>query len=168
MRVCHGDLWAGARDALRRAWNGVWVDERKSGPMTVGPQSVVLVAPRRPLMVSPPPRPVWDDRGWTARVHGQGRIYEGQYRVLVNTTGKQEPRRFTGRIFEPPSSEVMVAYIADPPAELRRHPKGACFQLVQTPWFRLHWVRPAATVDDAILYIEGILAEALQEPRKSA
>lgn len=161
-----------ASDAFRRVWHSVSsssatkpTSSRWSGarPITVGPHRVVLVTPKAPITVAPPSRPVWDDRGWTVRAHRDGRVYEGRYHALVNGAMRTpELRGFAGFISEPSYPGAMTVYIADPPGELRAHPKGPCFQLTQPPWFRLHWVRPAGTVDDAILYVERILAEALQ------
>ena len=51
--------------------------------------------------------------------------------------------------------------IADPPAEVKKHRHGACLQLVEAPWFLLHWNRPPHTLDDGLLYMERMLDESL-------
>lgn len=133
------------------------------GPMMVGPTHLeaLVIAPERPLTIQPPQRGAWDDRGWVVRVENGQRIYEGMYQVAVRSSG--QCRRFRGTVVA--NNKKIVAYLADPPNELRRHPKHPCFQLTKPPWFRLHWHRPARNVDEAILYIERVLDEAINGRR---
>ncbi len=71
----------------------------------------------------------------------------------------REQLRFEGRILE--AAHRVTPYIANPPVEIKRHPKGPCFRVSQAPWFQIHWRRAAANVDDALLYVERILDEAI-------
>ena len=116
-------------------------------PAVVGPADIMSVAPL--------PRAAWDERGWTPTERSTATFYEGNYIVKRHGT----PCRFRGRIVVQGTS--VMAYIADPPSAIRRHPKGPCFQLSNPPWFRVHWHRPATNVDDALLYVEQVLDEAL-------
>lgn len=147
----HMQLWLGNQDSAQI--KTIAPPGTLSRLVTIGPNPAVIVAP--------PPRSVWDERGWGVRRDPAGRVYEGRYRVKCGRSGTAQRREFSGWILEPPPPGVIAAYVANPPAELRKHPKGACFQLAQPPWFRVHWTRPAQTVDDAVLYIERVLAEAL-------
>lgn len=115
-----------------------------------------VIGPARPVTIGPRPRGVWEEQGWTRSRNDGTWVYEGYYRVR-DRHGRQ--RRFPGRVIVRPGE--VRPYIADPPPELRTHPKGPCFMLVRAPWFRLHWHRPAGNADEAILYIEKVLVEAL-------
>lgn len=122
----------------------------------------VVVAPLSSLTVEAPQRAAWDDRGWLKKQAENGQvIYEGHYQVVDRRSG--QTRRFRGVIVV--NRGEVVPYIADPPAELRRHPKNPCFQLFRPPWFKLHWQRAARNVDDAILYIQRVLDEAINGRR---
>jgi len=127
--------------------------------LVVGPSAepTVIIGLSKPLIVEPPPRGAWDDRGWTMHSENSHKVYEGFYQVTNRRTG--QPRRFRGRVVA--NHREVVPYIADPPAEIRRHPKGPCFKPVNAPWFRVDWHRPAQNADDAILYVEKVLDEAL-------
>jgi hypothetical protein len=126
----------------------------------VGPVTVVIQR-MTPVAVEAPPRPVWDDRGWEATTRGDERVYSGWYRVTNRRRG--QPLQFEGRITQ--RGNVVTPYIADPPPDIRRHPKGPCFTVTQAPWFQIHWRRPAANVDDALLYVERILDEVVNGRR---
>jgi hypothetical protein len=135
-----------------------------SEPLIVGPSAELrttdgsfLIIPEVPLHVAPPPRAAWDEQGWSERVENGQRIYEGAYRA---TSKHRSLESFSGRIVQHPNGSV-VPYIADPPYQIKRHPKGPCFMLTQAPWSRVHWHKPATNVDDALLYVERILNEAL-------
>lgn len=116
-----------------------------------------LIGPEVPIFVEPPARPAWDERGWKQSLESRQVVYDGQYQVRLR--GGQL-RRFQGRILV--NGNSVTAYIADPPPEVRRHPKGPCFQLSKAPWFRIHWWRAARNVDDALLYVERVLDEAFK------
>jgi hypothetical protein len=148
-----------AGDSLRRVV--VAASSRSARPSGLiverSQEPAVIVIPRRPILVGPLPRGVWEDRGWTARVERGRTIYEGFYRVGVGPS--RERRQFQGRILI--EARHVSAYIANPPVAIKRHIKGPCFTAVRAPWFLVHWHRPANNVDDALLYIERILDEAL-------
>ena len=130
--------------------------------VVIGPGSAtsdrILIAPRRmATIITPPPRAVWDEQGWVVREQDGKQIYEGNYRV----------RSSAGRLFTFPGRIVVrrnnvAAYVADPPSDIKHHPKGPCFQLTKSPWFKVHWHRAATNVDDALLYVQRILAEVIQ------
>lgn len=131
--------------------------------LVIGPSDVMLIGPTEgdgqhvvPLTIAPARRAAWDDRGWSEQVDGTRLVYEGAYQIRRRNG---QAVTFPGRIVVDGTS--VVPYIADPPPAIKRHPKGPCFQLSQAPWFRVHWRRPAHNVDDALLYVERILAEVL-------
>jgi hypothetical protein len=135
---------------------------RQVGPAVVtlptSPRIPILI-PRRTaaIQIAPAPRAAWDDRGWTEYTDGMRLVYDGHYRV----------RRRDGTIASFPGRIVVeggkaVPYIANPPAGIRRHSKGPCFQLTEAPWFKVHWRRAASNADDALLYVEKILSEVLK------
>jgi len=134
-----------------------------TGTFVIGPshEPPVLVAPPQALTVEPPQRAAWDDRGWVKKSENGQEIYEGNYQIADQRSGQM--RRFRGVIVV--NRGEVLPYIADPPAELRRHPKHPCFQLFRAPWFKMHWERAAGNVDDAILYIQRVLDEAINERR---
>ncbi len=132
-------------------------------PVVIGPSrdEPVVIGPAKSVTVEPPQRAAWDDRGWMKRRENGQEIYEGVYRVPDRRSG--QGRQFRGAVIV--QGGEVLPYIADPPPELRRHPKHPCFQLSQPPWFKLHWQRAAGNVDDAILYIERVLDEAINGRR---
>ncbi len=117
--------------------------------------SAIRVAPSRPTTVRPPNRGAWDERGWSRSADHRREVYEGTYQVGT--------RRFRGRVEQDVRGRQIVAYIHNPPAEIKRHRHGACFQQngIGTGWFRLHWRRSPRNVDEAILYMEQVLDESL-------
>ncbi len=167
-----------ARDHLRRQALVRWrTPGAKAGPPTVGPaqsepiiigqaesivigparEQILVIRPAETMVVGPPPRGAWDERGWQRRIEKGHQTYEGEYQVKNVHTGQIE--RFRGRVIAEP--KMAIAYIADPPPSIKRHPKGPCFMLLSAPWFRLNWAHPAKNVDDAILYVEKVLSEAI-------
>lgn len=120
-------------------------------------ESALVIGPSDVVRVEPPRRPAWDERGWRRRVLNGATAYEGEYRVR-RPDGSQ--LSFPGQIQM--SGRVPATYIADPPPELRRHRHGPCFQLAKAPWFRVHWHRAPRNVDDALLYVERVLDEAVR------
>ena len=127
--------------------------------MVIGPRPRVI-APAPPATIAPPPRFTWDEKRWR-RVDERGEVhYLGAYRVWDQN--QRTGREFEGRIVE--AASTIKAYVADPPPEIRTHPKGPCFQLVRSPWFRIHWHRNPGTVDEALLYVERVLGECLNQP----
>jgi hypothetical protein len=120
-----------------------------------GRRPELLVAPSAVVRVAPEPRAAWDERGWRRTREGAAELYVGNYVVRRG----RRPEAYRGHILV--AGGLVTPYIADPPAEIRSHRKGPCFQLSNPPWFRVHWQRPATNVDDALLYVERVLHEAL-------
>jgi hypothetical protein len=111
------------------------------------------IEPTIATIVEAPGRGAWDEKGWTR----QRNTYEGRYEVYERKSGRI--RRFNGRIVQ--LGEVAQTFIADPPPEIKRHPKGPCFQLYDGVMFKVEWHQPARNVDEAILYVERVLDESL-------
>ncbi len=122
---------------------------------------IISVQPSASVTVKPPQRGAWDERGWTRRTERGHEIYEGVYQVIHKRRG--ETRRFRGRVQVGGWGKNISIYIYDPPPEVKRHKHGPCFQLMRDGWFHLHWSRPARNVDDAILYMERVLDESLNQ-----
>ena len=129
------------------------------GPATtvVGPRPAVITPGAMTATIAPPPRFAWDEKRWRKIREGATTHYLGPYRVFHRRAGQW--REFDGRILEDVSG--IKAYVADPPKEIKLHPKGPCFQLVKAPWFRVHWRKQPPNIDGALLYVERILDEAL-------
>lgn len=127
--------------------------------MVIGPAAKITIAPSIAEIVQPPARGAWDENGWACQSSGRERIYQGYYRA--NDRHQHQTRKFHGRIIV--SGHEVIPFIADPPNQIKRHPKGPCFSFETSPWFRVHWHHPARNVDDAILYIEKILEEAIND-----
>jgi len=134
-------------------------------PVIVSPEEnhpVITIAPQVARVIEPEPRGAWDEFGWTVRRQGGVPIYEGEYRVR-DRLGHE--RRFTGRIEE--RQNESVAFIADPPDEIRNHRHHSCLQLYHLPdqgertWYLLHWRIPARDPDTALLYMEMMLDESI-------
>lgn len=103
-------------------------------------------------------RAAWDERNWLERHSGAQTIYEGDY-VVRDAAGAVH--RFPGRVEV--TGSAVNAYVANPPTGLRRHAKASCFQIVDGgPWYRCNWYIPARNQDDAILYVERVLSEAVR------
>ncbi len=132
-----------------------------SQPAIIQPEkkAQITIGPAKTVQIVPPPRSVWDERGWVLQNQNSSSLYSGQFRVIKRYS--RLPVYFAGRIQT--MGEDIKMYIANPPVEIRFHPKGPCFIPEKLPWFRLHWHHPAHTVDDAILYMERILAECIGE-----
>lgn len=118
---------------------------------------VTVVKPGIREVIHPPARQAWDEKRWT-RAENDGAVQlNGRYRVLDRRRGQW--REFKGCL-RMEEGEILT-YIADPPTEIKGHPHGACFQLVERPWFLVHWEKPPRTFDDGLLYIERVLSEAI-------
>jgi hypothetical protein len=127
------------------------------GPAPARPERIVIAPGTGTTTITPPARAAWDEQGWVMREQDGKVIYEGNYRVR---SGAGQLFTFPGRIVVRRNN--VAAYVADPPPGIKRHPKGPCFQLTKSPWFRVHWHRAATNVDDALLYVQRILAEVIQ------
>lgn len=117
----------------------------------IGPKALPVIEKAR--------RPAWDEKEWVRSQDGSRTVYTGRFRATHN--GRL--RLFEGRVVQGRSG--IEAYIADPPPEIRKHPKGPCFAMVQAPWFYVHWHVPPRDPDNAILYVETVLDESLRGHR---
>ena len=125
--------------------------------LVIGPSQTLTAPPRAALQVAPPRRAVWDEKGWSLDRSGRAAVYRGDFQVTERRSGQR--RRFHGRIDA--AHNEWVPYICEPPAGIRSHPKGPCFNLIDNGWYRIHWHRPPRNVDDAILYVERVLDEVI-------
>jgi hypothetical protein len=146
------------------------VTPRISNPIMVEPTNAIVISPGKresikispsiAVTVKPPDRGAWDERGWTKRNDSGTETFEGFYQL--NHKRRGEILRFRGRIqVSGWNGKSISIYILNPPAEVRSHKHGPCFQLIRDGWFNLHWSRPAKNVDDAILYMERVLDESI-------
>ena len=124
--------------------------------IVIGPQSQII-GPEPSVVIEAPPRFAWDEKKWDWQEINGRRQLVGQYRALHRRSGQW--REFDGRLDQ--TRRQIATYIADPPPEVRDHPHGRCLQLVEPGWFRLHWERNPNTFDDALLYMERLLDEAI-------
>jgi hypothetical protein len=97
---------------------------------------------------------------WEARQQPGSTVYEGFF-VARDRSGRIAVKA-PGRIVEWPALPTDV-YIQRPPAGIRNHRHGSCFQLIDpaTEWFKLHWEHPATDFESSVFHMEEILAEAL-------
>jgi hypothetical protein len=116
-----------------------------------------VVTPTARALVEKVLRPAWEEKGWATTQRDGRTVYQGFFEVVERRANRR--RRFSGVIAH--DSSGFTAYIADPPPEIRRHPKGGCFAMTQAPWFRVHWLKAPRDVDNAILYVETVLDESL-------
>jgi hypothetical protein len=132
-------------------------------PLIIGPsrKEAMVIGPAEVIAIEPPRRAAWDDRGWAKRTENGQETYTGMYQITDRRSGQR--RRFRGTIVV--HSGEVLPYIADPPPELRRHPKHSCFQLTEPPWFKVHWHHAARNPDEALLYLEKVLDEAINGRR---
>lgn len=146
---------------------GTWLVVPHGEAEVIGPDDSVIgpgeevIGPSTALTVEPPKRSVWDERGWHREVRGNQQVYTGPYRIT--DLARNEPLAYHGVIYV--KRREIVPCIAEPPAAIKRHPKGVCFTKMEKPWYRLHWRRAAKNVDEAILYMERVLDEAVNRRR---
>lgn len=134
--------------------------EGSDGTRAARAHGYIQIRPGTVARVAPPARAYWDERGWQRERSHAGVVYRGQY--FVTSVRTRQKRHFPGRI-EVTGRDVL-AYLQSPPDEIARHPKWICFRHVRRDEYRLHWHRPAEHPDEAILYIEQILSEAINRP----
>lgn len=128
-------------------------------PIVIGPaeRKPILIGPQDSLRIIPPRRGAWEEKGWRKHQRAGFEVYTGQFSARKNDRSVR--CRFPGRI-EIQRSGIAV-FVQDPPEGIRTHPKSACFAYLQDGWFQLHWHLSPKNVDDALLYMERILAESL-------
>jgi len=133
-----------------------WGADQVTGPrpQLIQPNSQII-GPKPSARVEAPARFAWDEKRWTLSTDGDDIQVTGRYRVLDRS--RNQWREFDGYLLQ--QAGVISAYIADPPVEIRSHRHGPCLQLVQSPWFRLHWHRQPKDLDGALLYMERMLDE---------
>lgn len=51
-------------------------------------------------------------------------------------------------------------YIRNPPSALQRHEHWQCFNYAGDGWFSVHFINPLDGLDDAILNVQRLIAEA--------
>jgi hypothetical protein len=109
-----------------------------------------------PLVVGPSAAPAW-----TVAQRGNSLVYCGYY-VVLSPEGQVLLRVF-GEVIARPGKPLDVL-IYDPPAGIRNHEHGSCFQLLlpRSAWFKLHWHEPPMRSGEAQAYVEGILAECVE------
>jgi hypothetical protein len=103
-----------------------------------------------PNLVKHTTRSIRQQRGWTAYANG----WHGPYATQYGTWHGEIEHR--GGILRP--------FIRHPPAQLRSHPKWACFhEDRRAGWWRIHLhTQPAdGSIDSVILYVERLITEAL-------
>lgn len=125
--------------------------------LQIGPSAPVVVGPTAVAVIQPPARFAWDEKGWTVGPDGDAALYVGNY--LVWNRDQNCWQSFAGRLIE--DADGIAAYVCDPPASIKRHSKGRCFQLTRAPWFRVHWHTPPENIDAALLYVEQLLDECI-------
>lgn len=140
----------------------VWGAGRVIGPRR--PQLIKpapqVIEPRPSLLVEAPARFAWDEKRWAKSTSADGAIeIRGMYHVYDRH--RRQWREFEGFLYQ--RGDQIAAYIADPPQEIKAHRHGPCLQLVQSPWFRLHWRRQPNSLDEALIYMERMLNESLNE-----
>lgn len=139
-------------------WTGKGAGQQKP---SAGPRRQVI-GPQPELTVAPPPRFAWDEKGWTRVLEGQNWRYSGHYRVY--DFRRRQWRTFQACIVA--GGGAITAFCADPPVEIRSHPKGPCFMLAKSPWFRIHWLRQPKSIDEVIIYVERLLDECINDWRR--
>jgi hypothetical protein len=127
----------------------------------VRPRPSVTIRPAPSTVIVPPPRFAWDEKGWRTVRERDEVHYVGNYRIWNRR--RRVWQHFDGRVVG--GGDGLRAYVSDPPTSIKYHRKGPCFQLTTPPWFRVHWQTRPNSVDAAILYIEEILTECINERR---
>ena len=130
-----------------------------SEPLVIGPSEIIQIGPSALIIVEPQEilieaveRGAWEEKNWVRN----GDQWTGEF--AIRARGRAW-RRFNGRIAM--ERGVAQPYIESPPKEIKKHPRGGCFHLLQGNWFIVNWHVPARDVDNAILYIEKVLDECL-------
>lgn len=124
----------------------------------IGPAPQVI-GPRPSTTVEAPARFAWDEKRWTRTVSSDAVEVRGHYRAYDRRLGRW--REFPGYLIERDGD--IAAYIDNPPGEVKKHRHGACLQLVDGSWFRLHWRRQPNNLDAALLYVERLLDESINQ-----
>lgn len=134
-------------------------------PIQIAPERrfAITIEHTPATVVETPNRPYWDEKGWTCVTENGRRQYLGVYRVLDRN--RRVELTFPGRVIE--ERDRVHAYISKPPAQCRQHAKWPCFSHQGEGIYRLEWYRAASNPDEAILYFERILDEAVNGSRRA-
>ena len=95
---------------------------------------------------------------WVTERRGSSTIHTGFFAVY--RIGGQPLLTVRGRVVEWQGLPTDV-YLYNPPTALRKHPHGACLQLLKPgdAWFKLHWQKPARDFGETCAYIQQLLHE---------
>jgi hypothetical protein len=99
--------------------------------------------------------PLWQKAGWLVNVHDPS-LYIGTYRFFDKR--RQKTFRWEGAIQYGPH-EIKV-YIKDPPVKLQSHEHWQCFNHKGDGWYLVHFLYDLKGLDDAILNVQRLIAEA--------
>ena len=97
---------------------------------------------------------------WKIEKKDRCTIYTGA--LVAHTAKGRVLCQVPARIVEWPGLPVGI-YVCRLPSEIKRHPHGSCFQLVDAgqSCFKLHWERAPRDSDAARAYVEEMLSAAL-------
>jgi hypothetical protein len=135
----------------------VTIGPGENGATSKAISSQYVIKPAAHPTVAPHPRPYWDERGWTRRRVNGYWAYRGSSQVFEERTG--EWRTFTGQVFE--ETDKAVPHIDRLPPQVKRHPKWVCFHRKRDGSYYLDWRTPAADADEAIMYVEDVLCDSI-------
>ncbi|MBI4306474.1 MAG: hypothetical protein HY678_09180 [Chloroflexi bacterium] len=99
----------------------------------------------------------WVERGWKRQQINGRTVYRGPYMVKDPGTGKY--LAFRGEIVE--GEGRLAVTVSGLPAETRNHPKRVCFSPLGNDVYIVGWMSPPRNVDEAIFYVEKVIAESL-------
>jgi hypothetical protein len=99
--------------------------------------------------------PLWQKLGWRVNA-GNKYQFIGEYRFRDRK--KEESYRWEGAIQTGPYE--FKVYIRNPPSALQRHEHWRCFNYAGEGWFSVHFINPLDGLDDAILNVQRLIAEA--------
>lgn len=99
--------------------------------------------------------PLWQKLGWRVNA-GNKYQFIGEYRFYDKE--REERWSWEGAIQTGPYE--FKVYIRNPPSALRRHRHWQCFNHAGDGWFSVHFLNPLDGLDDAILNVQRLIAEA--------
>lgn len=121
-------------------------------------EPVVVVSKQREAVAARPITSLWERNGWTRQDGRRGTVYTGEFRATRARSGARQ--LFAGRIEQ--LGGHCQAYVRHPPPSLlAEHPKRLCFHALDQGWFHMNWWHGTSCVDETIVYVEKVLAEAL-------
>jgi len=99
--------------------------------------------------------PLWQKAGWMVNVHNPN-LYIGTFRCVDNR--QQKDFRWEGAIQD--DHYEMKVFIKDPPMVLQNHKHWQCFNHKGDGWYLVHFLNDINGLDDAILNVQRLIAEA--------